>query len=81
MNGPANTTRRAPDLSDVGPDLVYVKPVAVASLPDAIRVQAGDLETIFAVHDADGTQLALVADRALAFVLARQHDKVPVTVH
>lgn len=62
-------------------DAVYVKPVAVATLPTALREQAGELETIFAVHDADGQQIALVADRNLAFVLARQHDKVPMTVH
>ena len=42
---------------------------------------AGERETIFAVHDADGQQIALVADRNLAFMLARQHDKVPMTVH
>jgi hypothetical protein len=82
VNGPANTTgRRLPSLSELTPDIVYVKPVAVASLPEPIRVQAGDLETIFAVHDSEGHQLALVADRSLAFLLARQHDKVPVTVH
>ncbi|NAZ37455.1 DUF1150 family protein [Rubellimicrobium sp. CFH 75288] len=82
MNGSANTNRgRRPDLRALSPDLVYVKPVPVASLPEPIRLQAGDLETIFAVHDSDGQQLALVADRRLAFVLARQHDKVPVTVH
>ncbi|EPX87338.1 hypothetical protein ruthe_00737 [Rubellimicrobium thermophilum DSM 16684] len=82
MNGPANTTgRRLPSLSDLSPDIVYVKPVSVASLPEPIRMQAGGLQTIFAVHDIEGHQLALVADRNLAFVLARQHDKVPVTVH
>jgi hypothetical protein len=69
------------DLSALGADWVYVKPVAVASLPKPLRDQAGELETIFAVHDAEGTQLALVADRNLALVLARQHDKVPMTLH
>jgi len=69
------------DLSALASDIVYVKEVSVASLPPEVRQQAGSLETIFAVHDADGQRLALVADRKLAFVLARQHDKVPVTVH
>jgi hypothetical protein len=69
------------DLSALGPDVVYVKAVAVESLPPEMREQAGDLEVIFAVHDAEGPQLALVADRRLAFSLARQHDKVPMTVH
>ncbi|TNC50216.1 DUF1150 family protein [Rubellimicrobium rubrum] len=65
----------------IGADIVYVKPIAVADLPEELREQAGELETIFAVHDAEGQQLALVADRDLAFVLARQYDRVPVTVH
>lgn len=69
------------DLRQLGADFVYVKPVAVSSLPEELREQAGELETIFAVHDSQGQQLALVADRNLAFVLARQYDRVPVTVH
>jgi hypothetical protein len=69
------------DLSVIGKHAVYVKAVPVASLPQDMRDQAGELQTIFAVHDAEGTQLALVADRNMAFALARQHDKVPMTVH
>ena len=69
------------DLSALGTDIVYVKSVLVADLPQEMQDQAGELETIFAVHDAEGTRLALVADRRLAFALARQHDKVPMTVH
>jgi hypothetical protein len=41
----------------------------------------GDRDHLYAVHDADGQQLALVADRRLAFALARQHDMAPVAVH
>jgi hypothetical protein len=69
------------DLSSISTDMVYVKPIAVASLPKEVQEQAGALETVFAVHDAEGTQLALVADRRLAFALALQHDKLPQTVH
>ena len=61
--------------------IVYVKTVEVADLPDAVRREAGDLEHLYAVHREDGEQLALVADRKLAFVLARQHDRAPVAVH
>ena len=81
MNRPMEAARPQPDLAALGADLVYVKPVAVADLPAKLREQAGELETIFAVHDAEGQQLALVADRNLAFVLARQYDRVPVTLH
>ena len=34
-----------------------------------------------AVHNTEGERLALVNNRRLAFVLARQHDLSPVTVH
>ena len=69
------------DLSCFGPDVVYVKSVAVDSLPSEVRDKVQGIDTLFAVHASDGTQLALVADRQMAFVLARQNDKVPVTVH
>lgn len=61
--------------------IVYVKPVEVSDLPEDLREQAGTLTTIFAVHDAEGAQLALVADRRMAFALARHHHMHPVTVH
>lgn len=61
--------------------LVYIKAVNVADLPSKLREAAGDKERIYAVHKADGEQVALVADRNLAFMLARQHDMEPVTVH
>ena len=35
----------------------------------------------FAVHAADGTRIAVMADRALAFAVVRQHDMEPVSVH
>lgn len=62
-------------------NLVYVRPVAVADLPDEVRDEVGNQETIYAVHRADGERLALVKDRKLAFMLARQNDFAPVTVH
>lgn len=61
--------------------IVYVKPVAVADLPQEVQEQAEGLQTLFAVHDSAGQQLALVADRKLAFHLAREHDFAPMTVH
>lgn len=69
------------DFSEEGRRIVYVKTVDVADLPDEVRAGAGDVEQLYAVHDADGNQLALVSDRKLAFVLARQHDMTPVPVH
>lgn len=70
---------------DFGPEagerIVYVRPVAVADLPDELREQAMGLDTVYAVHDASGERLALVKDRKLAFIVARQNDMAPVSVH
>ena len=60
---------------------VYVRPIEAAELPEDIREQVGSLKRLYAVHNADGERLALVKDRSLAFVLARQNDMQPVAVH
>ncbi len=64
-----------------GEPIVYVRPVAVSDLPQDVQEQVGDTELIYAVHDENGERLALVNDRKLAFVLARQNDFTPVNVH
>ncbi|MEL7204669.1 MAG: DUF1150 family protein [Pseudomonadota bacterium] len=61
--------------------IVYVRAVKVDELPQEVRDQAEGLETIYAVHNSEGEQLALVRDRALAYSLARQNDMQPVAVH
>jgi hypothetical protein len=62
-------------------DVVYVRKVAVKDLPDDVKAEAGALKSLYAVHRTDGEQVALVADRKMAFILARQHDLTPVSVH
>ena len=61
--------------------MVYVKPVAVSDLPQDVQDQAEGLETLFAVRDSEGQELALVADERMAFVLARQHNYKPQLLH
>ncbi|MFP4043578.1 MAG: DUF1150 family protein [Rhodosalinus sp.] len=55
--------------------IVYVRSVKVADLPEEVREQASGIDTLYAVHAEDGEHLALVRDRQLAFVLARQNDE------
>lgn len=66
-------------------DFVYVKPVPISDLPlevqDEARAQVGDAGLLYAVHRDDGEQLALVADRDLAFMLARENNLSPVALH
>lgn len=58
------------DLAMLGiEDVAYVKAVTVAG------------DTAYAVHSADGAEIAIVTDREVAFVAVRQHDLEPVSVH
>ncbi len=50
-------------------DLAYIKRVFVNDV-------AG-----YAVHAADGTQIAVLPDREIAFATVRQHDLEPLSVH
>jgi hypothetical protein len=50
-------------------DIAYIKRVVVND-------GAG-----YAVHAADGTQIAVLADRDIAFATVRQHDLEPLSVH
>ena len=51
------------------PAIAYLKPVTV------------DGEAAWEVHAADGTQLALMADREVAEATCRQNEMEPVSVH
>jgi hypothetical protein len=61
--------------------IVYIRPVAVSELPAELRQQAQGLSTLYAIGSETGEQLALVKDRKLAFMVARQNDMTPVSVH
>ncbi|EDZ41636.1 conserved hypothetical protein [Rhodobacteraceae bacterium HTCC2083] len=61
--------------------IVYVRSVDVTDLPEEMQKQADGTEQLYAVHSEDGARLAIVADRNLAFVLARQNDYAPYAVH
>lgn len=69
------------DLDQTGERIVYVRPVEVSDLPDEVREQAMGARVIYALHDADGARLALVRDRRLAFLLARENNMSAVSVH
>ena len=60
---------------------VYIRQVETSTLPQEIRQQLQGIDSMYAVHDADGERLALVKERALAFMLARQNELTPFSVH
>lgn len=50
-------------------NVAYIKPVTIDGL------------TVYAIHAADGQELAVFDERDVAFVAARQNDLEPVSVH
>jgi hypothetical protein len=50
-------------------DVAYVKSIVVEGQP------------VVAVYAADGAQIAVMANRELAFAVVRQHGMEPVSVH
>ena len=50
-------------------DVAYVKQVIVNDV------------AAYAVHAADGTQIAVLPDREIAFVTIRHHELEPLSVH
>lgn len=67
--------------SDKKDRIVYVRLVMAEDLPSELRDQIEEGEILYAVHKSDGERLALVKDRQMAFMLARQNDLSPVAVH
>ena len=64
-----------------GRPIVYIRKVAVADLPEEVREKAVGMTSLYAIGGENGEQLALVRNRDLAFVVARQNDFQPVSVH
>jgi hypothetical protein len=58
------------DLAALGvQDIAFVKCITVND------------DIAYAIHAADGTQMAMMADRDIAFAAIRQHGLEPVSVH
>ena len=59
---------------------VYVCAVNVEDLPEAVAKGISQ-DQVYSLNSSNGERLALVTDRSLAFVLARQNEFHPVPVH
>ncbi len=64
-----------------GARIVYVRPVPLTEIPEEIRDRVGHIDHMYALHNSNGERLALVRDREMAFVLARQNEITAVSVH
>ena len=69
------------------PDLVYVRPIKAKDVLGATPVDAvqgfslDPDQTLYAVHSADGSRLAVLVDRESAVAAALAHELAPVSVH
>ena len=61
--------------------LVYIKTVEVSDLPLNLQQEVEPGKRLYSLHRPDGERMAIVQDRKLAFMLAREHDLTPLTVH
>ncbi len=66
--------------SNLNDRTVYVSAVNVADLPEAVA-KGMSQGRVYSLNSSTGERLALVKDRSLAFVLARQNEFHPVPVH
>ncbi len=69
------------DMTAMDQRIVYIRKVDVADLPQDVQDRAHGLESLYAIGAETGEQIALVKDRKLAFLVARQNDLKPVSVH
>jgi hypothetical protein len=61
--------------------IVYIREVAVVDLPQEMQDELVGIDHLYGVHNEDGERLALVKDRDVAFMVARENDLAPVSVH
>ena len=64
----------------------YVRPVLASEVRDEIERESdgavfSDDQLLYALHAADGSRIALMSNRDIAFAAARQHEMTPVSLH
>lgn len=69
------------ELKALAGNSIYLKPVDFADLPEDVQAEAGSMDELFAVHNADGEQVALVASTAVASHLAAANELTLVALH
>jgi hypothetical protein len=71
------------DSSIINPRHMTTRDLALFGVQDLAFIKAVSVndEVGYAIHAADGTQMALVTDRDVAFAAVRQHGLEPVSVH
>ena len=68
------------DKTDAAERIVYIRSVDTDEIPEA-RANGVTADHVYAIHDASGNRLAVLSDRGAAFIVARQNQLTPVSVH
>ena len=69
------------------PALVYVRPIKASEILDGTPAEALESfhlhpeQTLYAVHRADGSRLAVLTDKDSAYAAAVANELAPVSVH
>ena len=75
-----------PQTDSLSAKTCYVRPVLAGEVRDEIEREAenvtfSDDQLLYALHAADGSRIALMSTRAIAFAAAKQHEMAPLSVH
>ncbi|MBX6367164.1 MAG: DUF1150 family protein [Rhodospirillales bacterium] len=62
---------------------ISVKELALLGMTDVAYIKSvkGENGTVYEIHAADGTPVAVMEEREVAFATVRQHDLEPLSVH
>jgi hypothetical protein len=85
LRGPPHELSQEDVARIIGPNTVYVREVDVEELKGSgvlpIDAPVPAKQKFFALHAADGRRVAILDNRDMAFVAAREHELEPVSVH
>lgn len=62
---------------------ISAKELALLGMTDVAYIKSveGENGTVYEIHAADGTPVAVMEEREVAFATVRQHDLEPLSVH
>ena len=83
MNAPGRSRGQEDNVRSFESEQMTAQELAVLGVQAMAYVRTTEAEgkPAYAIHAADGTQIALLSNRDIAFVTVRQHDLEPLSVH
>lgn len=85
LRGPPHELSQEEVARIIGPNTVYVREVDAEELKGSgvlpVDAPVPAKQKFFALHASDGRRVAILDNRDMAFVAAREHELEPVSVH